>query len=443
MLTNKSGTQEARLWALLLMSYALYAMMDGWYLLLLMAATGVTYAMGRCIEKAATERAKLRTMWAGIGCVLLPLLSFKCMNWSGWLLPVGLSYYTFMAISYLVDVYNEEVEAEKNVVRMALFLGFFPYVFSGPIERAGNMLPQMKNLPSPQPSDWSQGAKTMLWGYFMKSCVADRLGVYIGTVAEEPGRFGGSTLALQALLEPLQAYADLGGYSLMAIGVAQCLGFRISANFRQPLYATSLSEMWRRWHMTFVNWLLDYLYTPIAFALRKWRAWGIGVALLVTLVLSGMWHGTTLPYLIWGVLQAMCLGLEALCQGRRNSFEKKHNLLNKKGYQWICRVNTYLLFALLYMIGTRTDMGELQLYVSRIFGQEAMGKVFFDLNTAIHATLSVAMLLYHDHCREHGKKMAGLESEKLWIRLTCTALLICYILACGVLNNNSFIYYRY
>ena len=148
-------------------------------------------------------------------------------------------------MGYIVDTYNEEVDVEKNIGSVGLFLSFFPIILSGPIERAGNMFPQFKNMQRSKPSDLTAGAKMMLWGYFMKLCVADRLGIYINAVFGNIVHHNGTSLALASLLYPIQVYADLGGYSLIAIGAARCMGLKIIPNFNRPFFATSISEFWR------------------------------------------------------------------------------------------------------------------------------------------------------------------------------------------------------
>ena len=184
-------------------------------------------------------------------------------------LPIGISFYTFMAIGYTIDVYNEEIEAEKNIGILALFVSFFPLILSGPIERAKNMLPQFKVARILEYDMVVQGFKFMLWGYFMKLVVADRVGIYVDAVYNNIAQHNGTTLLFASFLYPFQVYADLGGYSLIAIGTASVLGFQVMQNFNRPFFATSMSEFWRRWHISLISWLTDYLYTPSLVSIKK------------------------------------------------------------------------------------------------------------------------------------------------------------------------------
>jgi len=176
-----------------------------------------------------------------------------------------------MAIGYTIDVYNEEIEAEKNLGIVGLFLSFFPLILSGPIERAGSMFPQFKNKLAFNYQKAVNGFQLMLWGYFMKLVVADRLAIYLDPIFTDIDHQSGSTIFLATLLYPIQVYGDLGGYTLIAIGTANILGIDVRPNFNRPFFASSMSQFWRRWHMSLISWITDYIYTPISFSLRKFK----------------------------------------------------------------------------------------------------------------------------------------------------------------------------
>lgn len=230
--------QKWRLPFLLLASYVFYISMQPVYAVLLAGVTITTYLFARGISMAKTEKKQHRLEVLGIIVVLLPLAFFKYFNFINetigsalsavglqvtmpsiaLMLPVGISFYTFMAISYLVDVYNEEVEFEPNILITGLHFSFFPIVLSGPIERAGNTMPQFKQMNRSTPGDLTAGLKMMLWGYFMKLCVADRLGIYLDAVYGNIPQHNGTTFTVAMLLYPFRVYADFGGYSLIAMG---------------------------------------------------------------------------------------------------------------------------------------------------------------------------------------------------------------------------------
>ncbi|MBG0859208.1 MAG: MBOAT family protein, partial [Bacteroidales bacterium] len=254
---------------LLVASYFFYITIKPVYAVLTAGITLSTYVFTRLMEGNSSEAAKRRLMLINIGLILIPLFFFKYfgvinngllsflenhnLRWPlpeiKLLLPVGISFYTFMAIGYTVDVFNEEVKAEKNIGILALFVSFFPLVLSGPIERARNMFPQFKNIQELNYDNIVKGLKFILWGYFMKLVVADRIALYLEAIFSNIPQHNGSSLLFASLLYPLQVYGDFGGYSLIALGTAKVLGFNVMINFNRPFFSVSIAEFWRRWHI--------------------------------------------------------------------------------------------------------------------------------------------------------------------------------------------------
>lgn len=453
--------QKWRLLYLLAASYAFYAFLQPVYLILLAAVTATTYGFTRWMENVEDDVKKHRIMVWGIIVILLPLFFFKYFNFVDesitslfqsmgisltmptirWMLPLGISYYTFMAIGYLVDVYNEDVEVEHNVCAVGLFLSFFPIVLSGPIERAGNMFPQIKALERSKPTDLTAGAKLMLWGYFMKLCVADRLGIYVDAVYSNVAQHNGTSLAMAALLFPIQEYGDLGGYSLLAIGAARCLGFKIIPNFNRPFFSTSMSNFWRRWHMSLIKWLTDYIYTPISYALRSKKMWGIVIALLVTFLVSGIWHGAALTVICWGLMQGVLLSIESIFQNKRNNFEEKFKLKKNGLYILVCCVVVYLIFAFTEIYGMSSSFAEANTIVRKIFTER--GPLFVDPVSMLFGLISAFLLFVKDFKDEYLLKFSFLHSGYIIIRYVSIILLISYIMLFGVLNGGQFIYFQF
>jgi len=452
-LTYNLVPRSARLYFLLGVSYLMMGLRHPTFLLMLVTTSIITFCFALWIERTKDDIKKRRVMWAGIFFTVTPLLCFKYMKTAGlllsaaletfgwnitfpeiaWLMPLGISYYTFMSIGYLIDVYNEEVMAEHNPGIVALFLSFFPIVFSGPIERSGNMFPQFSKMERSTIPDITAGARMMLWGYFMKFCIADRIGIYIDPIWGNQSLYGGNTLTLATLLVPLRQYADLGGYSLLAIGTARCIGFRIIPNFRRPFLATSLAALWRRWHMSFIQWLLDYIYTPVSFVLRRWKFLRIAGALTVAFLVSAVWHGATLNNILWGLSQVLILTVEALAL-KKNRTQR---------YVFVRMVFTYMLFSFTQVIGATDSVAEIGMVYSKIFSFWNWGQMFFDLHTFVLAVTSLLILAIKDLSEEYGFKMPLLDSCHKPVRLLGTSLLICYILVFGVFNNSSFIYFQF
>lgn len=266
---------------LLAVSYLLYLNWKPVYALILLGVTLVTYKSARLIE--GSEKKK-KIMVLGAVLSLLPLLFFKYFNFINeqvyavlsafglrynlqglnWAIPVGISFFTFQSLGYLFDVYYKKIEAEKDFLIYALFISFFPSILSGPINKASLIFPQLKNLrPYFDYGKAVVGLKMLLWGMFMKVVVADRVALYVDTVLPNYMNYTGVTCFIAGIFYTIQIYADLAGYSLMAIGVGKVLGFELTENFRRPYFAVSVTDFWHRWHISLSTWLKDYVYIPM------------------------------------------------------------------------------------------------------------------------------------------------------------------------------------
>lgn len=445
--------QKMRLFFLLVASYGFYVSMQPTYALLLMLVTLTTHLAVWGIDRARKDEVKQRIMQAGIVVTLLPLFFFKYFDAlgetiSGWLgfqftpvalmLPVGISFYTFMAIGYIVDTYNEEIEERPNIATTGLFLSFFPLVLSGPIERAGNMLPQFKELHRSTYDGIIMGLKTMLWGYFMKLCVADNLAMYCSAVYGNIAQHNGTSLTIATLLYPMQAYCDLGGYTLMAIGTAQCMGIRVIPNFKRPFFAVSVNDFWHRWHKSLIQWLTDYIFTPLSFALRSWGMKGACVALIVTFLVSGIWHGAAIACVIWGLFQSVFLCIDLVSQKRRTLLEQKYDLPHK--WWWItpCAIVTYIIIATSLIVVNAPTLTDAWTAFQKIVTQP--GKPFVDLSSMAYGLLAFAIVMMKDFLEEFMQTSKGMAVLTSW---PVCIILIVLIMLIGVLDSGSFIYFQF
>jgi alginate O-acetyltransferase complex protein AlgI len=236
------------------------------------------------------------------------------------ILPIGLSFYTLATLGYLIDVYRGAIVPERNLKTWALFVSFFPLVTSGPIERSSRILPQIRATSSFDQSQFLDGLKLMLWGYFKKAVIADNLGVVVNHVYGNVNAFDGPSYLVATLFFTFQIFADFSGYTDIAIGAAQALGFRITQNFDRPYHADSLSDFWKRWHISLSSWLRDYLYVPVVQGVQRRIGvsrisvpgirsdiWTYGIGVLVTFFLCGLWHGANWTYVVWGMIHGIYL----------------------------------------------------------------------------------------------------------------------------------------
>lgn len=432
------------------------------YFLLLLGVSFSTYGFTYLMSKSKDDDRNRKFMIANIILILLPLFFFKyfqVINNFGlafltekglywplpelkFILPVGISFYTFVAIGYTIDVYNEDVEVETNFGILTLFISFFPLILSGPIERASNMLPQFRNWKPLNFEGISTGLKFMLWGYFMKLVVADRLGLFINPVYNDINNNNGSTLLLTAALYPFQVYADLGGYSLIAIGTAKVLGIEVMQNFKRPFFATSMAEFWRRWHISLITWLTDYIYTPLSFYFRKYQIRGVIFALLLTFLISGIWHGASITFIVWGILQGVFLSIEALTKKRRSSWENKHNLNKKLFYPILCMILTYVLFASSQIFGRAATIKDAMTVYKKIFTEH--GNVHLDFTTLLFGFFGIIIIFLKDINEEFFANKYDLFSNKnILIRYFSYLILLFITILFGVFSGNSFIYFQF
>ncbi|MGD0112888.1 MAG: MBOAT family O-acyltransferase [Armatimonadota bacterium] len=318
---------------LLLASLVFYGFAGPTFVLLLLYAAALNFAAAVMMERGARKK-----LWLAVAIVgtLAPLVFFKYSRFAveslnavlphariavpSVLLPAGLSFFTFRVLGYTIDCYRGGIEREKSFLRFATFASFFPTLLAGPIERASHFLRQVTGGPRrPTANDLAEGMSLFVVGLFKKVALADYLSLYVGKVYSSPGSFDGLTLAAATFAFAWQIYFDFSGYTDMARGVAKALGFDIMLNFRHPYLATGLGDFWNRWHISLSSWFKDYLYIPLG-GNRK-GTFGTYRNMLLTMVISGLWHGAAWTFVIWGFLHA--LGRFATRELERTSFYRQ------------------------------------------------------------------------------------------------------------------------
>ena len=329
-------------WALLLgASYLFYAYWRVDYLALLLGSTVVDYVAGRKMGALGTKAERKPWLWLSIGVNMGLLGTFKYLGFLNdiaadafaavgvdygvpefsLLLPVGISFYTFQTLSYSVDVYRGHVEPERHLGRFALYVSFFPQLVAGPIERSRRLLPQFRERFSFDAARTETGLRLILWGLFMKVVMADRIGTYVNVVYSDIEAYSGLPVWMTILGFVYQIYGDFAGYSLIAIGSAQVMGFRLMTNFRQPLTAASIADFWRRWHISLTTWFRDYLYAPLG-GKKKGNARYV-INTLIVFTVTGLWHGAAWGFIIWGVLNGIYLVVGGLTARRRSALWRR------------------------------------------------------------------------------------------------------------------------
>ena len=280
------------------------------------------------------------------------------------LLPVGISFYTFQTMSYSIDVYNGKIKPEKHFGIFALFVSFFPQLVAGPIERAGSLLGQFKIKQVFNYDVITSGLRLIAWGFFKKIVIADRLALIVDTVYSNPSNYEGISLIITSVLFAIQIYCDFSGYSDIAIGSARVLGIKLMLNFDRPYISTSITEMWRRWHISLSNWIKDYLSTPLMVGTRNWGKQGIVFSLFVTFLLMGLWHGAAWTFVVFGALHGIALVIEFLLRKTRKRLSKR---MPKKGFQFLAWLYTISFWSLSLVFFRSNSINEAIVFISNIF----------------------------------------------------------------------------
>lgn len=308
---------------LLITSYYFYACWDWRFLFLLLFSTLLDFISGIKMYEAKTKSKKRIWFWLSIVINLGFLGIFKYFNFfaasfkdlfANWgitvhpwtlsiVLPVGISFYTFHGLSYVIDIYKEKIKAERNFIDYAVFVSFFPLLVAGPIERATHLLPQIKQKRTFDYPTAVDGLKQILWGLFKKIVIADTCARYVDYYYTYTSYFSGLLLVLAAVAFAIQIYCDFSGYSDIAIGTARLFGIQLLRNFAYPYFSRSIAEFWRRWHLSLTTWFRDYLYIPLGGS--KGGIWRKARNVLIIFLVSGFWHGANWTFIIWGALNAL------------------------------------------------------------------------------------------------------------------------------------------
>jgi alginate O-acetyltransferase complex protein AlgI len=399
---------------LLLGSYAFYCWWDWRFLSLLIGSSLINYYLGIFIAK--TENDKNRKFLLAIGLLqgIGGLIFFKYYNFfiSSFadafsifnvklevrtlqlILPLGISFYTFRTLSYLLDINKGKIKPTADWVVFFCYVAFFPSLISGPIDRAKLLIPQLEKKRVFEYSGITDGMRQILWGLFKKMVVADNCAAITNQIFENYVNLPASTLVLGAVFYSFQLYADFSGYSDMAIGFARLLGFNITKNFNYPFFAQNIAEYWRRWHMSLTSWLTDYVFTPLSIAFRDYGKAGLILAILLNLVLVGLWHGANWTYVWFGLLNG-CYFVPLIIMGTMN---KKKKLGQKKILPSFSEVRNILLTFILVTISNiifRSDsMSEALDYYNHIFSSSVFSYPLFTNRISALISLIFSCVLF-------------------------------------------------
>lgn len=381
---------------LLAASYFFYMCWNPAYIVLILLSTGITYLCGRILggmrekggkDASSAGRRMKMVIAAGFALNIGLLVYFKYTNFlidsvnfvlerfsvrpvdrMDILLPVGISFYIFQALGYIVDVYRGRAAAERNFLRYALFVSFFPQLVAGPIERSENLLGQIREEPSRRLWDYGRvtgGLILMLWGFFLKVVIADRAAVLVNTVFAGYERYQMTALAAGAVAFAIQIYGDFSGYSMIAIGAAKVLGFQLMENFDTPYFSLSVSEFWHRWHISLSTWFRDYLYIPLGGSrCGRWKRYR---NLLITFSVSGLWHGANWTYVVWGLMHGIYQIVEKeLAPVIKRINDRCHTRTDSFGYRFFQGFLTFILVDIAWIFFRADSLHQALHYIERM-----------------------------------------------------------------------------
>lgn len=470
------------LW-LLIASYYFYMCWNAKYALLILTSTVITYASGLLIEKVkgssyeVTKQTVLKK-WVVAGSIVINLgilFYFKYINFAlesvqnifHWchieinvpafdiILPVGISFYTFQALSYTMDVYRDEIYAEKNFFRYALFVSFFPQLVAGPIERSKNLLKQLAVPKKFCFEDAREGLLLMLWGFFLKIVLADRIATFVDTVYGNFSTYSGAYLVVATMLFAIQIYCDFAGYSTIAMGTAKVLGITLMENFDAPYLSTSVAEFWRRWHISLTSWFKDYLYIPLGGSrkgeIRKY------INKIIVFLISGLWHGASFSFIVWGGLNGLYQVIGEILRPIRDKLVSVLRLnRDSLGHKLIHVVGTFILVDfswIFFRSGTFKEAIEIIKSMITIKNPWILfdGSLYncgLDEKNFRLMFLGIAILLWVDFCKKKGIKIREvIVKQDYWFRWLFIAFVISAILTFGIwgpnYNEANFIYFQF
>jgi D-alanyl-lipoteichoic acid acyltransferase DltB (MBOAT superfamily) len=429
---------------------------------ILLSITVVAYIYGLYIDRTYKRSKKL--LASTIILLLLPLLSFKYLDFFmistedllslasltvempdfELFIPIGVSFYTFMAVGYVVDVFKGNVLAEKSFLDFALFIGFFPQIASGPIGRASQLIPQLKEKKTLLYKNISAGVKMMLWGFFMKLVVGDRAGIYVDTVFGNYMHHNGGSLMLATFMYTIQIYCDFAGYSLIAIGAARTMGVELMENFRRPYFATSVADFWRKWHISLSTWFRDYVYFPCGGShcskVKMYRN------LLITFLVSGLWHGAAYNFIIWGGYHGINQILGRILQPVKDRVRNILHIGDKSNIRKVLDIfATFCLIAYGWMLFYAPNI---QFIIDVTKGYFDLGMPYIHQTTIFFFGIGFMILFLKDYKDEYLSKHAIAFGQKYprvvvacnYLKYAVLAVLIVWI---GILGGGQFIYFKF
>jgi len=445
-------------WILLLIaSYYFYMCWKAEYIFLIFGSTIVDFFAAKQIAKSDTIKRKKFFLYISLIVNFSILFFFKYFNFFNdsiyevlnsfnifynkpsfdVLLPVGISFYTFQTLSYTIDVYRGKTEPEKHFGKFAVFVSFFPQLVAGPIERSNRLIPALQKKVDFSYGNLTEGLKIMLWGYFMKLVVADRLSLYVDAVYNNLGHHSSWSIIIASTFFLFQIYCDFAGYSYIAIGAAKVLGIDLMENFRRPNFAASFGELWKRWHISLSTWFRDYVYIPLGG--NRVSPPRFYLNLFLTFLISGLWHGANWTFVLWGAFHGFFFVSEV--------FIKKHlklKFLSKYKFTFLGILFVFLIKIISYFFFRANSIEDSLFIFNRVFYDWTPGFYTGDLGIFIISIISILILTVIEIKQEFlPGKVLLLHNKNYFVRIASASVFIAIIIYLGVFDGGQFIYFQF
>ena len=456
-------------WALLLAaSYAFYLTWRVEFVLVLISATLVSYyaarKMGQIPHKKQRQKYLVLTLVINLGMlVFFKYLGFftdiinlvagigtgsYSIPYYGFLLPIGISFYTFQTLGYSIDVYRGMIKPERNIGIYALFVSFFPLVLGGPIERGRRLIPQLHIHHDFDPAVITGGLRIILWGMFKKIVIADRLSTYVQPVFNEPSYFHGIVIVVAVILKMMQVYADFSGYTDIAIGSARLLGIRLNPNFNRPFSAQSISEFWSRWHISLTSWLRDYVYFSLPFKYHgKIVRWRMNLNLFITFLLVGFWHGPYWNFLVFGFLHGIYMVTANFFKPYMEGFNRVSGL--SKTPRLLLGLNITATFLLVCFSGFffgQHSLHDSLIMIRNVADFSHPGKLILPLlknNDFLLGILLVIFMLWFEYLIAKRSFVVKFMNKPMYLRYAAYLTMVFFLLVFGVFSSQNFFYLQF
>ena len=419
------------------------------FLVTALFASLFTYCAAILVEQAREKKRGSRFIyWSSIFSLVLCWIGFRYANRltgnSGFIFPLGMSFYTFQAIGYLTEVYWEEEKAERHPIDFLLYMLLFMKFLSGPIERSADLLPQVRKLSPASYSMMTYGLKLIVVGLVKKLVLADHIAPYIDGVFSSMHTASGVQLLMACLLYPIELYADFSGYTDMAIGIGMLFGLKLSSNFAHPFAAQTTAEFWRRWHISLSSWVRDYLFLPLSSFTRRWGQWGVAASLMVTFIALGVWHGAGWTFAVYGFIQGLVIVWELRTERIRNKV-RKH--IGRRLFATLSVIRTYLIFAVSLVFFKAKSVSDAFYFLRNISFQTHASWKEINIGMSDHicivAGAALLLMLLYDYLMSKRNQHRRLERQPILLRWTIYYLIVFALFAYGKFGTENFIYLQF